>query len=260
MEHKIDIKGVTLNYRLGGEGTPMIIMHGWGSDHSTLSLFERVGRECHTVYNIDLPGFGKSSEPLTAWTIDDYSDMLEEFTQKLGIENPIILGHSFGGRVAIMYAAKNPVSRLILIDAAGIKPRRTLSYYLKVYPYKFAKKVYPLILGKKRAEKLIDDMRNKLGSIDYRTSSPKMRQIMVKAINTDLRKYLSDITAPTLLLWGENDTATPMRDAHIMHRNIKNSNLVSFPGAGHFSFLDNPYQSASVVRRFIMPLENNLNQ
>lgn len=78
-----------------------------------------------------------------------------------------------------------------------------------------------------------------------------MRQVMVKSINNDLRHLMPKISAPTLLLWGEKDTATPMRDARIMAKRIPNSSLVSFPGAGHFCFIDNPYQATAVVRRFI---------
>lgn len=257
MEHCIEINGVKINYRRGGSGAPVILMHGWGGDHSTLSIFERVGREQHEVFNIDLPGFGKSEEPPTAWGIDEYTDMLERFIKILGIENPIILGHSFGGRIAISYASRNPVDRLILVDAAGIKPRRSLMYYLKIYSYKLARRFYPLFFGKKHAEEAIQRLRASRGSSDYRNSSPLMREVMVKVVNNDLRKLMPLINVPTLLLWGENDTATPMRDAHIMNRLIKNSTLVSFPGAGHFSFIDNPFQSAAVVRRFIQPEGTN---
>lgn len=252
MEHQIDINGVKINYRQGGQGAPMIIMHGWGADHQSLAIFERVGREQHEVFNLDLPGFGKSSEPKEAWTIDDYTRMVEEFCQRLNISNPVMLGHSFGGRIAIQFASRNPVERLILVDAAGVKPRRPISYYLKVYPYKFARKCLPFIMDKDKAGKIIDRMRKSNGSDDYRNASPIMKQVMVKAVNTDLRHLMPSISAPTLLLWGENDTATPMRDAHIMNRLIKNSTLVSFPGAGHFSFNDNPFQAGAVVRRFIL--------
>ncbi len=251
MEQNITIRGVNINYRFGGQGRPMILMHGWGCDHSTLQLFERVGRECRTTYNIDIPGFGKSEEPPTAWTVDEYVQMLEEFVKELKIENPIILGHSFGGRIGILYASRNPVERLILVDAAGVKPVRTLKYYLKVNSYKFAKIVFPKIVGEERAQEIIDRMRSVRGSSDYNNASPIMRQVLVKAINTDLCYVMPKIKAPTLLIWGEKDTATPMRDAKIMKKLIPNSGLVSFPGAGHFSFVDNPFQAASMVRRFI---------
>lgn len=251
MEQTITIQGIRINYRKGGEGSPMILMHGWGCDSSTLSLFERVGMEHHTVYNLDLPGFGKSQEPTSVWGVEEYAAMLEEFVKQLGIDNPILLGHSYGGRIAIMYASRNAVNKLVLVDAAGVKPRHGLKYYLKVYSYKAAKRLYPLFVGRKKADKLIEQMRSQRGSSDYVNSSPLMRQVMVKSINNDLRRLMPKITAPTLLLWGEKDTATPMRDARIMAKRIPNSSLVSFPGAGHFCFIDNPYQATAVVRRFI---------
>ena len=251
MEQTITIQGIRINYRKGGEGSPMILMHGWGCDSSTLSLFERVGLEHHTVYNLDLPGFGKSQEPTSVWGVEEYAAMLEEFVKQLGIDNPILLGHSYGGRIAIIYASRNAVSKLVLVDAAGVKPRHGLRYYLKVYSYKAAKRLYPLLVGREKADKLIEQMRSQRGSSDYVNSSPLMRQVMVKSINTDLRRLMPKISAPTLLLWGEKDTATPMRDARIMAKRIPNSSLVSFPGAGHFCFIDNPYQATAVVRRFI---------
>lgn len=245
------INGVKVAYRHGGSGQPIIMMHGWGCDSSTLAILEHVALEHCEVYNIDLPGFGQSQEPPTVWGVEEYAQMLEKFVDTLGIDKPMLLGHSFGGRVALLYSSRRPVSRLLLVDAAGVKPRHSLKYYIKVYSYKIAKAAYPLIFGKERAAKRIEQMRSTRGSADYRSSSPMMRQVMVKAINTDLRYVMPKITAPTLLLWGEADTATPMRDALIMHKLIKNSNLVSFPGAGHFSFVDNPYQSAAAMRRFI---------
>ena len=254
MDKNIDINGVNLHYRQTGDDTDqaVILMHGWGCDMNALNLFERVGTEHHTVYNLDLPGFGKSSEPPYPWGIEEYTRMLEEFVARLGISSPIILGHSFGGRVAVLYASRNPVRRLVLVDAAGVKPRRRLKYYAKVYSYKLAKALYPTFVGREKAAEIIEHMRSRRGSYDYVNCSPMMRQVMVKVVNNDLRRYMPLISAPTLLLWGEADTATPMRDARIMKKLIPDSGLVSFPGAGHFSFVDNPYQSAAAFRRFIL--------
>ena len=99
MEKQINIKGIKLNYRQVGNGDPMIIMHGWGCDSGAMALFERVGAEHHTVYNLDLPGFGKSQEPSMPWTVEDYTQMLEAFVEAQGVSAPTLLGHSFGGRV-----------------------------------------------------------------------------------------------------------------------------------------------------------------
>ena len=252
MNNTITVKGIKINYRHTGTGSPVILMHGWGCDSSTLGLFERVGAEHHEVFNIDLPGFGKSDEPPTDWGVEEYVQMLEEFVSLLNLDNPIVLGHSFGGRVAILYSSRNPVRKLVLVDAAGVKPRRSLKYYMKVYSFKFAKWLYPNIVGRKRAAEIIEQMRSRRGSCDYNRCSPVMRRVMVKVVNTDLREHMPKIKAPTLLIWGEEDTATPMRDAQIMRKLIPNAGLVSFPGAGHFSFVDNPFQSAASFRRFIL--------
>jgi len=252
MDHTITVKGIKINYRRTGEGTPIILMHGWGCDSTTLGLFERVASEHNEVFNIDLPGFGKSEEPDGPWNVEEYVQMLEEFVAALGINNPVILGHSFGGRVAILYASRNPVKKLVLVDAAGVKPRRSLKYYLKVYSFKLAKRIYPALVGREKANEIIGQMRSRRGSYDYNNCSPTMRRVMVNVVNTDLRRYMPLISAPTLLIWGENDTATPIRDARIMEKLIPNTGLVSFPGAGHFSFVDNPYQSAAEFRRFIL--------
>lgn len=253
MEKTITANGVKINYRTGGSGAPVILMHGWGCSASSLGLFERVGLEHHTIYNLDLPGFGKSEEPPASWGVEEYTAMLEDFVHKLDISDPIILGHSFGGRIAILYASRNKVKKLILVDAAGVKPRRTFKYYAKVYSYKLAKMLYPALVGKRKADELINSMRSRRGSYDYNNCTPVMREVMVRVVNSDLKGVMRKIKAPTLLLWGEKDTATPMRDARIMLKLIPDSGLVSFPGAGHFSFVDNPYQSAAVVRRFIHP-------
>lgn len=108
----------------------------------------------------------------------------------------------------------------------------------------------PLIYGK-NAQKRIDQIREKRGSSDYNNASEMMRRTLSKIVNEDLKSVMPSIKAPTLLIWGENDTATPLRDAKIMERLIPDAGLVSFSGCGHYSFLDNPYQFAAVLRSFL---------
>lgn len=251
MEKNIKINGLDFHYTVQGSGSPIVLMHGWGCNLTTLASIETVATENHTVYNVDFPGFGKSEEPSEVWGVEKYTQLIEAFIKLENIENPILLGHSFGGRVGILYSSRNKVKKLILVDAAGVKPRRSLKYYFKVYTYKIGKCLMPLIYGKKGAQKRIEDMRAKRGSSDYNNASPMMRAILSKVINEDLKYCMPKITAPTLLIWGENDTATPLRDAQIMEKLIPDAGLVSFPGCGHYSFLDNPFQFAAVLRSFI---------
>lgn len=253
MEKDINIDGQTLHLEVTGEGPALVLMHGWGCNLTTVRSIAAAAAGTHTVYNLDMPGFGKSPEPSGVWGVDEYASLVERFMQVEAIGNPVLVGHSFGGRVAIVLAAKGRVApdSLVLVDAAGVKPRRSFRYYWKVYTFKALKCLAPILMGEKRARKLIDDMRAKRGSSDYAQSTPKMRAIMSRVVNQDLTPLFKDIKAPALLVWGENDTATPMRDARLMERLMPEGALVSFPGCGHYSFLDNPVQFAAVLQSFL---------
>ncbi|MDE6555887.1 MAG: alpha/beta hydrolase, partial [Duncaniella sp.] len=139
----------------------------------------------------------------------------------------------------------------ILVDAAGIKPRRSFGYYRKVYTFKAMKRLMYLVYGREEAERRLDRRRAKAGSSDYAQASPMMRRILSKVVNEDLTSELPKIKAPTLLIWGENDTATPLSDAKKMERLIPDAGLVSYPGCGHYSFLDNPGGFAAVLTSFL---------
>jgi pimeloyl-ACP methyl ester carboxylesterase len=253
MDKFIEVNGVTIHYTTTeGVGDTVVLMHGWGCNHTTLASIERVVSECgNHIINVDFPGFGSSTEPQEVWGVEAYTAAVRVLLQAEHVERPILLGHSFGGRVGILYASQYPVEKLVLVDAAGVKPRRPISYYWRVYSFKTVKVVLPLLIGRKAANRYIDKVRNSRGSADYAAASPMMRSILSRVVNEDLRHVMPAITAPTLLIWGEDDTATPLNDAKIMERLIPEAGLVSFPGCGHYSFLDNPIQFAAVLRSFL---------
>ena len=251
MEKTINIRGTQLFYTVEGEGMPVILMHGWGCNHSTLKSIEAQLTPGFKVYNVDFPGLGGSNEPSAVWGVEEYTSLIEDFARQEHIESPILLGHSFGGRVGILFASRNKVHKLILVDAAGVKPRRSLRYYYKVYSYKAIKHALLFFLGKKRGETALNSYRAKVGSSDYSNASPMMRAILSKVVNEDLKSVMPKIACPTLLIWGANDTATPLADAKIMEKLIPDAGLVSFDGVGHYSFLENPYQFAAVLKSFL---------
>lgn len=251
MEKHIEINNVDIHYNDIGSGRTVVLMHGWGCSSATLLSIQNLLQNDFRIINIDLPGFGNSSEPQSVWGVYEYADVIEKLLAHENIVDPIMLGHSYGGRIAIIYASRNNVAKLILVDAAGIKPRRSLKYYFKVYSYKFMKHVLPLVLGQQRGQRLLDRYRSRVGSSDYRQASQRMRAIMSKSIAQDLKHLMPLIKAPTLLIWGENDTATPLSDAKTMNRLIPDSGLVAFPGCGHYSFLDNPSGFAAVINSFL---------
>ncbi len=254
MDRTAEIDGVRIAYTYHhGEGAPVVLMHGWGCSRSTLASIERVALELgRPVLNVDFPGFGASSEPAEVWGVEQYTRAMERLLALEGIgPDAVLLGHSFGGRVGILLASRNRIGKLILVDAAGVKPRRSLAYHIKVWRFKAIKRLMYLMLGRQRAEKRLDRLRSKAGSSDYASASPRMRAILSRVVNEDLTGVMPAITAPTLLIWGENDTATPLADAKVMERLIPGAALVSFPGCGHYSFLDNPVQFAAVLRSFL---------
>ncbi|MCH5232929.1 MAG: alpha/beta hydrolase [Muribaculaceae bacterium] len=247
-----EIGGLNICYEETGNpnGTPVVLLHGWGCDHTTVRSVAAVLESAMHVFSIDLPGHGKTDEPPTVWGSDDFADLIIDFIKLNNLSDPVLIGHSFGGRTSIAVASKRPVSKMVLIDAAGITPKRSLRYYYKVYSFKLMKKFAKLFLGAKRGEKFVEKQRQKRGSSDYRAASPKMRAIMSRCVNEDLRNRFGGIKCPVLLIWGEEDTATPLRDAMLMEKLMPDAGLVKFPGAGHYSFLDNPFGFKAVMKEF----------
>lgn len=253
IEKDIEIDGLRLHYAESGNenGMPVVLMHGWGCNLSTVRSIAAILEPGMHVFNVDLPGHGQSDEPSDVWGVDAYTRLIEKFIERLGLKHVTLIGHSFGGRIGILLSSRNDcVRKLVLVDAAGIKPKRKPKYYLKVYSYKTLKHILPLLFGKKIGGRLLEKYRGKAGSADYRNSSPMMRAVMSRCVNEDLKSVMPRIKAPTLLIWGSDDTATPLSDAKTMERLIPDAGLVNFPGCGHYSFLDNPGGFRAVMREF----------
>ncbi|MBD5202830.1 MAG: alpha/beta hydrolase [Bacteroidales bacterium] len=230
----------------------IVLMHGWGCSSQTLLSIEKVALDAgYRVINVDFPGFGLSPEPSSVWGVEEYTALMEKFIDRLGIKRPVMLGHSFGGRVGILFSSRREVSKLILVDAAGVKPRRSLKYHIKVKWFKFCKAVVKALMSKEAAERTIEKMRSGRGSADYAAASPMMRMILSKVVNEDLCHVMPSIKAPVLLVWGTADTATPLADAIKMEKLIPDAGLVRFEGCGHYSFLDNPSGFARVLTSFL---------
>jgi pimeloyl-ACP methyl ester carboxylesterase len=230
----------------------IVLLHGWGCDHTIWTGVEKhLSERGLRVVSLDFPGFGSAHEPPEPWGMEEYTAWLESWLIERGIENPVLVGHSFGGRVAIVFASRNRTDKVVLVDAAGVKPRRSAKYYVKVWSFKALKRIAPLLLGRERAAAIVERRRAKAGSDDYKAASPTMRAVLSRVVNDDLRRFMPLISAPTLLIWGSNDTATPVRDARIMERMIPDAGLVVFEGAGHYSFLERPAQFAAVIDSFL---------
>ncbi|NLL37276.1 MAG: alpha/beta hydrolase [Fretibacterium sp.] len=250
----MNVKGVPVHFRDEGSGKTVLFLHGWGVDHSSFGeAFERT-RGHYRVCALDLPGFGRSEEPPAAWGVGDYADFVLAFLAEREIREAVLVGHSFGGRIAIKLAALQgalQVPKLVLVDSAGVPPVRTLSQRLRTFFYKTARRLLSIPPLRERTSGFIERWRIRRASTDYRNASPRMRECLVRVVNEDLTPLMPLISCPTLLIWGENDTATPVSDARVMERLIPDAGLVVFKNAGHYSFLDQSYAFGRVLDSFL---------
>ena len=238
---KIKIKNLNINYIQYGEGKDILLLHGWGQN---IEMMKPLGDNfCgkHRITIIDFPGFGESEEPKEIWDIDKYSEMLEEFVKLVNIKKPIVIGHSFGGRVAIRYSARNSIEKLILFGSPCIRIQE--SFPLKVRILKRLKRLPGM-------DRIGEYMKNFIGSRDYKAASPIMRQILVEVVNEDLSKYAREIEEPTLLIWGENDTEAPVSDAKELEKIMIDAALIVLPGT-HYAYLENLPRVISILNSFI---------
>ena len=247
------VHGITLAYVDEGSGDPVVLLHGWGGQAVSMTPLIVGLRDRYRVLAFDLPGFGGSSPPPVPWGTPEYAAFVQEAVASLGIPRATYIGHSFGGRIAIWLAAHAPetVQALVLVDAAGIKPPATFRRRMRRLFYKTAQTVLRLpILGAK-GPALRERLAMRFGSADYRAVSGVMRSSFVKTVNLDLSECMRAIAAPTLLIWGEKDQATPITDGRTMERLIRGSRLIAVAGAGHFSYLDSPSFVNAVVGAFL---------
>ncbi len=234
----IEIKNTKINYMVSGEGKDLVLLHGWGGQIASFKPVHQYFEKYFRTYSIDLPGFGESGLPPRPWGSEDYADIISQMFSQLGINNPTLIGHSFGGKISIILASKLKVNKLILVDSAGIRRKKGPAYYFKVYSYKSAKKILSLPFLNSCCGKMLENYKSKLGSADYRNAQGVMQQTLVKVVNEDFRHLLPEIKASTLIFWGEKDTDTPLSDGQLMEKLIPDSGLVVFKNAAHFSYLD----------------------
>ncbi len=221
--------------------TNIIFLHGWGADSSSF-LWLKDKLQNFSLHFANLDGFGGQSAPDDP-SIVGYAQRLHNYIIGNSLQNVILVGHSFGGRVAIEYASKYPLHGLVLVDSAGLKPRFSLKKKLKIWHYKIIKKL--VNLGAVKEQKLA-----KFGSPDYKSCDEKLKKVLTTAVNYDQTPLLGKITAPTLIYWGKNDADTPLYMAKKLNKKIKGSGLVVVEGAGHFSFLDNDAQFCKTIDYF----------
>lgn len=241
MEEKI--KNTKVNYVLYGTGDKVVVLlHGWGQN---IEMMKPIGDNLSKNYQVlivDLPGFGKSEEPSKVWTMYDYAECIHELLQKLKINKPILMGHSFGGKISLIYSSKYEVEKLVLFASPYRKGIKKLSLKTKIL--KGLKKIPGI-------NKLEGYAKKHIGSQDYRQASEFMRKILVEHVNLDITEDIKKIKCPTLLIWGTLDKQVPIEEAYVLEKLIKDSGLVIYEGCTHYAYLERLGQTVNVLKSFL---------
>jgi pimeloyl-ACP methyl ester carboxylesterase len=246
----LQIDGLTVRCQVGGQGPAVLLLHGWGGAIESFTPVLDDLQRSYTVAVFDLPGFGKSSLPPSTWGSADYANLTLKVMDRLNLDRPHVIGHSFGGQVSIQLAATSPdrVGKLVLVCSAGIRTKPALATRLKRTAARLGK--WLAVYGGWLGEKLRAQIYRRVQSQDYANAGP-LRSTLVRVINEDLARLLPLVTSPTLLVWGEQDRDVPLAAAQVMARLVPAAQLVVLENAGHFAYLDQFDRFRLLVGRFL---------
>lgn len=216
-----------------------MLLHGYLSSKEAFTAQIRYFSKFYRVTAIDFLGFGKSMALTSAFSVDDYAEWTKEVLRLLEVEKPHVIAHSFGCRVAVKLAGKDPAffDKILLTGAAGVILKRGLSYKIKVKTYRFVKRFAPRFAEKR------------FGSAEYKTLSPVMKESYKKIVNEDLRACARRIENEVLLVQGSEDTTTPKKEAEAYLACLKRGRLCAMQG-GHFAFAEYPIPFNLIAEEF----------
>lgn len=219
----------------------IVLLHGWGQNIEMMDMLGKPFKDTFRIIIIDFPGFGKSPEPNEPWSVEDYTSCLFAFLKAKKVNNPILVGHSFGGRVSICYASKHGASKVVLLSSPFRPSAKKPSTKTKIY-----KKVKNV----KALKPLANYLKKKWGSPDYNNASEVTRGTLVKVVNEDLTEYAKTIKCPVVLIYGENDIDVPLSEGQELERLIKDAGLIVYEGCTHYAYLENLNKTISIMDSF----------
>jgi pimeloyl-ACP methyl ester carboxylesterase len=236
-----------------GSGPAVLLLHGWGVSSALFQPTMAGLKHAFTLIAPDFPGFGDTPAPPTAWSTHDYALWVVHLLDHLKISQIHVIGHSHGGRVAIMLASQWPerVTKLVLVDSAGLRPKRTIKYWVQVRAFKGLRWLSGTSLVPTPLRNWAHTRITQRGSPDYQQAAGTVRASLVRVVNEDLRHLLPRIQVPTLLVWGENDQDTPLADGQLMEKLIPDAGLVVLKGASHYSYLEQSAAFCCIVETFL---------
>lgn len=220
----------------------LLFLHGYLSSKDSFIYQIKYFERFFNVYALDLKGFGDNKDMEYPYSLDDYCKEVLDFLSKNGIKKTHVLAHSFGGRIAIKIASDSGdiFDKIVLTGSAGLKPKRSVKYYVKKKVFKFLS----LFIKKEKLKMFY--------SKDYNMLSPVMKESFVKIVGEYLDDNLKNIKNKTLIINGALDKETPPYTARRLNENIKNSTLIFIKGASHFAFIDKPFEFNTEVGEFLL--------
>ena len=249
-----------MHYEVAGDGEKtLLLLHGWGGSTESWIPVVRDFQKNFRVIAVDFPGFGKSPEPEKGWSVTEYAELLVEFIHSLDAENVYVMAHSFGGRVALLTSKMEPmlIEKQVLTGCAGLPPKRSAMGkasrgVFHMLSGALDNKLTRKIAGDKKIDAAREAVRNMFGSSDYKNASPLMKETFKMVIEQDLSDCLPCVRASTLLIWGANDTATPLWMGQTMEKEIKDAGLVVLEGSGHFAYLEQYARFKTISEKFLL--------
>lgn len=217
-----------------------MLLHGYLSSKEAFAAQIEYFSKFFRVTAIDFIGFGHTMALTNAFSVGDYAQWLQGVMAKLRLRKPHVIAHSFGCRVAVKAASENAdlFDKIVLAGPAGIIVNRGIKYQCKVWLYRMVKRVFPRFAQRR------------FGSKEYRSLSPIMKESYKKIVNEDLRICAQKVKNQVLIVQGESDGVTTLKEAQIYQNAFENSQLVKMPG-GHFAFAERPLVFNLTVEEFL---------
>ena len=250
---KVIVDGLATEYEDRGEGSAVVMLHGWKDDLHTFDGIAQSLPNSFRVVRIDLPGFGGSEPPPRDWVLDDYVGFVKDFLEKLNIRPDILIGHSFGGRITIKGIAKNILSakKIVLISSAGVARRKTLKNSVLSVLAKIGRVVTAIPPFSFWKQEIRRGLYEAIGSDYFRAGA--LRGTFLNIVSEDLSEVAKDITVPLLIIWGSADDTTPLEEGKRLNQLVSGSRLQVIEGAGHFIHKERPEEVSELIREFSKP-------
>jgi pimeloyl-ACP methyl ester carboxylesterase len=248
-----NISGLPTAWAVTGDGHPLLLLHGWGASMQLVEpLAQQLAPLGYRVYTLDLPGFGATALPPSAWSVHDYANFILAFLDTHALERVLLFGHSFGGRLGLVLGAQHParIVKMALANSAGVRTRPSRIDQMRLSLYRTTLNALRSVRLSAQADTLRDWYRHRYGSADYRAAQGVLRDSFVRVVSEDLLIYAAQVQVPTLLFWGDRDEDTPLWQGRLLEQTIPDAGLVLWEGAGHYSYLDRLGETARVMHHF----------